>query len=78
MIPPDHQVQGPLAVTQINSYSVGTVYGMIGAFNEITRLGAAVTPINVYLSSVVFLTLPAIYLSHRIVDSHWDDQAQTA
>lgn len=33
--------------------------------------GAAVAPIDTHLSTVVFLALPAIYFSHRIVDSHW-------
>jgi uncharacterized membrane protein len=34
-------------------------------------LGAAVAPIDPFLSSAVFLLLPCIYLSHRTVDSHW-------
>jgi len=37
----------------------------------INVLGAALAPINTYLSSVCFLLLPVIYLSHRTVDSHW-------
>ena len=37
----------------------------------INLLGAAVAPINTYLSSACFLMLPVIYLSHRTVDSHW-------
>jgi uncharacterized membrane protein len=37
----------------------------------INVLGAAVAPINTHLSSVCFLLLPVIYLSHRTVDSHW-------
>jgi uncharacterized membrane protein len=41
-------------------------------------LGAVVAPINVYLSSAVFLTVPVIYLSHGVVDSHWTDQARAA
>jgi len=40
----------------------------------INALGAAVAPINTYLSTVVFLFLPVIYMSHRAVDSHWDDR----
>jgi uncharacterized membrane protein len=34
-------------------------------------LGAAVAPINTYLSSIAFLLLPTLYVSHRTVDSHW-------
>jgi len=45
----------------------------------INILGAGVVLISPYLSSVVFLLLPCIYLSHRTVDSHWmvdgDDMA---
>jgi uncharacterized membrane protein len=37
----------------------------------INLLGAAVAPISPHLSSVAFLALPLIYLSHRVVDSHW-------
>lgn len=37
----------------------------------INALGAAVAPINTYLSSAVFLLVPCVYLSHRIVDSNW-------
>jgi len=37
----------------------------------INALGAAAALINPYLSSIVFLFLPVIYLSHRTVDSHW-------
>jgi uncharacterized membrane protein len=33
--------------------------------------GAAVAPIDTHLSTAVFLAMPAIYFSHRIVDSHW-------
>jgi uncharacterized membrane protein len=39
--------------------------------------GAAVAPIDVYLSSAVFLLLPTLYVSHRIVDSHWNDPTGT-
>jgi uncharacterized membrane protein len=35
----------------------------------INVLGAAVAPITPYLSTACFLSLPVIYLSHRIVDS---------
>ena len=37
----------------------------------INILGAGVALINPQISSVVFLLLPCIYLSHRMVDSHW-------
>jgi uncharacterized membrane protein len=40
----------------------------------INLLGAAVAPINTYLSTVCFLLLPTIYLSHRTVDSHWSSE----
>lgn len=36
-------------------------------------VGAAVAPIDIYLSSVVFLALPCLYLSHAAVDLHWGD-----
>jgi len=35
----------------------------------INVVGAAVAPITPYLSSVCFLSLPVLYISHRIVDS---------
>ncbi len=35
--------------------------------------GAAVAPISVHLSSVAFLALPLIYVSHTVVDRHWGD-----
>jgi uncharacterized membrane protein len=41
------------------------------AFNV---LGAAVAPINPYLSTACFLLLPVIHLSHRTVDSHWGSE----
>jgi uncharacterized membrane protein len=34
-------------------------------------LGAALAPIDTYLSSAAFLLLPALYLSHAVVDRHW-------
>jgi hypothetical protein len=40
----------------------------------INLLGAVVAPINTYFSTVVFLLLPGIYLSHRTVDSHWGSE----
>lgn len=46
----------------------------------INLLGAAVALFSVHLSGLVFLALPAIYWSHRVVDSHWsgaDAEAQT-
>jgi uncharacterized membrane protein len=44
----------------------------------INLLGAAVAPINTYLSTICFLMLPAIYFSHRIVDSHWSVEGDDA
>lgn len=40
--------------------------------------GAAAAPIDVYLSSAIFLLLPTIYVSHRIVDSHWSNPTGAA
>jgi uncharacterized membrane protein len=40
----------------------------------INAVGAAVAPINPYLSTACFLLLPVIYMSHRIVDSHWGSE----
>lgn len=37
----------------------------------INVVGACAARIDVHLSSAVFLTLPLLYLSHRVVDSHW-------
>ena len=37
----------------------------------INILGAAVAPVSPYLSTLAFLCLPVIYMSHRTVDSHW-------
>jgi uncharacterized membrane protein len=44
----------------------------------INAVGAAVAPIDVHLSAAMFLTLPIIYLSHRVVDSHWSDAGNDA
>jgi uncharacterized membrane protein len=45
----------------------------------INALGAAVAPINTFLSTGCFLMVPCIYLSHRTVDSHWrTDEGDTA
>ena len=44
----------------------------------INAIGAAAAPISIYLSSACFLAMPLIYLSHRVVDSHWHvDAADT-
>ena len=34
-------------------------------------VGAAVAWIDTHLSSLVFISVPLLYLSHRVVDSHW-------
>lgn len=39
----------------------------------INLAGALIAPIDTHLSSAMFLALPLIYLSHRVVDSHWGD-----
>jgi len=43
----------------------GTVYGMIGAFNEITRLGAAVTPkdLSAGISTALITTLFGLFVA---------------
>ena len=41
----------------------------------INVVGAAVAPISTYLSTAVFLLLPCIYLSHRVIDAHWSTGA---
>jgi len=37
----------------------------------LNALGAAIAPVSVHLSGVVFLSLPVIYFSHSYVDSRW-------
>jgi uncharacterized membrane protein len=39
----------------------------------INVLGAAIAPIDTHLSSLVFISLPLLYVSHRVVDIHWRD-----
>jgi uncharacterized membrane protein len=41
----------------------------------INVVGAAAALINPHLSTVFFLMLPVLYLSHRAVDSHWNGEA---
>ena len=41
-------------------------------------LGAAVARIDTHLSSVAFISLPLLYISHRVVDSHWSDAGADA
>jgi uncharacterized membrane protein len=44
----------------------------------VNALGAAAALIDPYISSIFFLMLPFIYLSHRTVDSHWVPDAGDA
>lgn len=44
----------------------------------INMVGAAVALASPHLSSFVFMLLPSIYLSHAIVDSHWNDEESAA
>jgi hypothetical protein len=39
----------------------------------INVLGAALAPIDTHSSSLVFISLPLLYASHRVVDVHWRD-----
>lgn len=42
----------------------------------INLLGAAIAPVDTHLSSLVFIALPLLYVSHRVVDSHWGAPSQ--
>jgi uncharacterized membrane protein len=44
----------------------------------INALGGAVAPINALLSSLVFLTLPLVYISHAAVDRRWYEEVAPA
>jgi uncharacterized membrane protein len=41
-------------------------------------VGAGAAWIDTHLSSAVFIALPLLYISHRVVDSHWKDPASEA
>ena len=45
------------------------------ALNAQESAAAPTALIDVQLSSAIFLTLPALYFSHRVVDVHWVDRA---